>query len=76
MKRTKVLCTFFEMKWEIIYILCHETKGSGVRVTYLASGLEWMWDSNLKCYLDVSGIRRVVTGGLLLVRRVDTKGCL
>ena len=25
-------------------LLCHETKSSKVRITYLASGLEWMWD--------------------------------
>ena len=25
-------------------ILYHETKSSKVRVTYLASGLEWVWD--------------------------------
>ena len=55
----------FETNEKIIYMLCHETKSSKVRITYLASGLEWMWDSNLNCYLDVSGIQRIVTGGLL-----------
>ena len=33
----------FETNKSIIYMLCHETKSSRVRVTYLASGLEWMW---------------------------------
>ena len=31
-----------ETNKSIIYMLCHETKSSRVRVTYLASGLEWM----------------------------------
>ena len=32
------------MKGKIIHILCHETKGSRVRVTYLDGGFEWVWD--------------------------------
>ena len=34
----------FQTNVKIIYMLCHETKSSKVRITYLASGLEWMWD--------------------------------
>ena len=33
-----------ETNKSIIYMLCHETKGSRVRVTYLARGFEWVWN--------------------------------
>ena len=33
-----------ETNKNIIYMLCHEMKGSSVRATYLDGDFEWVWD--------------------------------